>query len=270
MPVDRIHWTDLPAAARAAVEAHTGPVLSADTAQAGVNSGIAATVRTAKTVLFVKGVPADHPQVRTQHREAAINPYLPPASPRMLWHIQAGDWDLIGYQRLTGRHADYTPGSPDLPLVAHAVAELQATPCPDIELKRAEQRWSTYAGSSDVSVLAGNTLLHTDLAPHNMLISDRAHVIDWAWPTRGAAWIDPAVLILRLMEAGHSAAGADAWARASFASWASAPPAAVTVFADASAAAWDEIARNDPQGWKKNMARHAHDWVTYWRSRTQV
>jgi hypothetical protein len=119
-------------------------------------------------------------------------------------------------------------------------------------------------------VLAGDTLLHTDLAPHNMLISNRAHIIDWAWPTRGAAWIDPAVIILRLIEAGHSAADADTWARTSFASWASAPPAAVTVFSDASTTAWDEIARNDPQDCKKNIARHAHDWITYWRSRTQT
>ncbi|MFD0501933.1 hypothetical protein ACFQ0G_01345 [Streptomyces chiangmaiensis] len=42
------------------------------------------------------------------------------------------------------------------------------------------------------------------------------------------------------------------------------------MFSDASAAAWDEIARNDPRDWKKNIARHAHDWVTYWRSHTQV
>lgn len=265
MPVPRIHWMTLPAAARAAVEAHTGPVLSAETASAGVNSGIAATVCTATASFFVKGVPADHPQVRTQHRETVINPHLPPASPRMLWHVQAGGWDLIGYQRIAGRHAAYAPDSPDLPLVADAVAELQATLCPDLDLKRAEQRWASYAGSSEVARLAGNTLLHTDLAPHNILISDRAHIIDWAWPTRGAAWIDPAVLILRLMEAGHSAGDADIWSRASFASWASAPHAAVTVFSDANAAAWDEIARNDPQDWKKNMARHAHDWVTYWR-----
>lgn len=267
MSVTRIHWTGLPAAARAAVEAHTGPVVCADTASAGVNSGIAATVTTAATTVFVKGVPADHPQVRTQRREAAINPYLPAASPRMLWHVEAGGWDLIGYQRLTGRHADYTPGSPDLPLVAHAVNELQNAPCPDIDLKAAEQRWSSYAGSSDVSALAGDTLLHTDLAPHNMLISGRAHIIDWAWPTRGAAWIDPAVIILRLMEAGHTAAGADTWARESFPSWASAPAAGVAVFSRASATAWDEIARNDPQDWKKNMARHAHDWVTFWSDR---
>ncbi|MGW3625503.1 aminoglycoside phosphotransferase [Streptomyces sp. NPDC000880] len=264
MPVTRIHWSDLPEAARATVEAHTGHILSAETATAGVNSGIAATLRTAETTVFVKGVPADHPQVRTQRREAAINPHLPAASPRLLWHVQAGGWDLIGYQRLTGRHADYAPGSPDLPLVAHAVAEVQATPCPDIDLKRAEQRWATYAGPAGVDQLAGDTLLHTDLAPHNVLITGRAHVIDWAWPTRGAAWIDPAVLILRLMEAGHTPADADTWARASFPSWASASHASVTAFCEANAATWDEIARNDPQGWKKDMARHAHDWVT-WR-----
>ncbi|MEU7967326.1 aminoglycoside phosphotransferase [Streptomyces sp. NPDC049097] len=267
MSVTRIHWTGLPAAARAAVEAHTGPVVRADTASAGVNSGIAATVSTAATTLFVKGVPADHPQVRTQRREAAINPYLPAASPRMLWHVHAGGWDLIGYQRLTGRHADYTPGSPDLPLVAHAVNELQARPCPDIELKRAEQRWSSYAGSSDLSTLAGDTLLHTDLAPHNVLVDDRAHIIDWAWPTRGAAWIDPAVLILRLMEAGHTAPAADDWACEHIPSWRPAPHPDVLAFSRANAAAWDEIARNDPQGWKKEMSRHAHDWVTFWSDR---
>jgi hypothetical protein len=33
-------------------------------------------------------------------------------------------WDLISYQHLTGRHADSTSGSADLPLVANALAEL--------------------------------------------------------------------------------------------------------------------------------------------------
>ncbi|WP_268240558.1 hypothetical protein [Streptomyces albiflavescens] len=37
-------------------------------------------------------------------------------------------------------------------------------------------------------------------------------------------------------------------------------------FSEANARTWDEIARNDPQDWKKNMARLAHDWVTYWRA----
>ncbi|MFD8967474.1 aminoglycoside phosphotransferase [Streptomyces sp. NPDC059568] len=265
MPVDRVHWDDLPLDARRAVEEQTGLIQRAETAAAGANSGIAATVRTADSALFVKGVPIDHPQVRTQQREAAINPYLPASCPRLLWHVQAAGWDLIGYERVLGRHADYAPGSPDLPLVARALAELQNTPCPDIELKRAEDRWSGYAGPADVEQFVGDTLLHTDLAPHNMLVTDRAHLIDWAWPTRGAAWIDPAVLILRLMEAGHTAPAADSWAREHISSWATAPPMSVMAFSKANARTWDEIARNDPQTWKKNMARLAHDWVTYRR-----
>lgn len=267
MPVDRIHWDDLPLDARHAAEEQTGPILHAETAAAGANSGIAATVHTADSVLFVKGVPVDHPQARTQQREAEINPYLPASCPRLLWHVQAAGWDLIGYERIVGRHADYAPGSPDLPLVARALVDLQNTPCPPIELKLAEQRWSGYAGPAGVEQLAGDTLLHTDLAPHNMLMTDRAHLIDWAWPTRGAAWIDPAVLILRLMESGHTAEAADAWARGQFPSWAAAPHASISAFSEANARTWDEIARHDPQDWKKHMGRLAHDWMTYWRTR---
>ncbi|MGW7414976.1 aminoglycoside phosphotransferase [Streptomyces sp. NPDC054863] len=268
MPVTRIHWEDLPAVARAAVEEHTGPVQRAETATAGANSGVAATLRTAGSVVFVKGVPLDHSQIRTQQREVAIAPYLPAASPRLLWHVQAAGWDLIGYERLVGRHADYTPGSPDLPLVAAALVELQGTPCPDIPMKLAQDRWSGYTSPGGAEQLVGNTLLHTDLAPHNMLVTDRAHLIDWAWPTRGAAWIDPAVLILRLMEAGHRAPAADAWAREQFASWASAPYEGVAVFSDANARLWDEIARHGSEAWKTHMGRLAHDWVTYWRTRS--
>src|SRR5690349_17528575 len=100
MPVPRIHWADLPRAARNAVEQHTGPVLHARTADTGANSGLAATVQTADATLFVKGMPADHPQARTQRREAMINPYLPPSCPRLLWHVPAAGWDLIVYEHL--------------------------------------------------------------------------------------------------------------------------------------------------------------------------
>ncbi|UWM52047.1 aminoglycoside phosphotransferase [Streptomyces carpaticus] len=268
MSMPRCHWHDLPDNARSAVEHHTGPVLEAITASAGVNSGIAATLHTAAGRTFLKGVPANHPQARTQQREAAINPHLPAASPRVRFHLQAAGWDLIGYQHLTGRHADYAPGSPDLPHVADALGELQAMPCPaGVPVKDARARWQRYIDNADdAERFGGPALLHTDLAPHNMIITDRAHLIDWAWPTRGAAWIDPAVIILRLMEAGHSASAADTWARR-FPSWSTAPRAAVAAFSRANARLWDEIARSDPQPWKKDMSRHAHDWVTYWHSR---
>ncbi|WP_328766915.1 aminoglycoside phosphotransferase [Streptomyces sp. NBC_00286] len=231
-----------------------------------MNSGIAATLRTHDATLFVKGIPTDHPQARHQELEAAINPHLPAASPRLLWRVQTEGWDLLGYERIEGHHADYTPGSLDLPLITDALVELQHTPCPDLPIKRAEQRWSHYASPDCVEQLAGDTLLHTDFAWDNILITDRAHIIDWAWPTRGAAWIDPAVLILRLMNAGHSAPAADARAR-QIPSWQAAPRPAVRAFSEANARLWDEIARSDPQPWKKSMARHAHDWLTYWSAR---
>ncbi|WP_181785498.1 aminoglycoside phosphotransferase [Streptomyces phytophilus] len=265
MSMPRIHWDALPLAARAAVQEHTGPVLEARTAGGGVNSGIATLLRTAAGEVFVKGMPAGHPQIRTQHREAAINPHLPGSCPRLLWHTEAADWDLLGYERLKGRHAGYTPGSPDLPLITEAVTELQRTPCPDgVPVKRAEQRWAAYADPDAAELFAGDALLHTDLAPHNVIVDERAHLIDWAWPTRGASWIDPAVLILRLMEAGHTAAAADAFA-CRFPSWTTAPRTAVAAFSTANARMWDEIARHDPQEWKKTMARLAHDWQTYWQ-----
>ncbi|WP_333774494.1 hypothetical protein [Streptomyces sp. IBSBF 3136] len=124
-----------------------------------------------------------------------------------------------------------------------------------------------YAPPGTADLLAGRTLLHTGLAPHNVLVNDRAHLIDWAWPTRGAAWIDPAVLILRLLEAGHSLTSADSVAR-QFPSWRSAPGPAVQAFTAANAAAWVEIARTDAAPWKAAMARHASAVETWAKTLT--
>lgn len=95
-----------------------------------------------------------------------------------------------------------------------------------------------------------------------MLVDDRAHIIDWAWPTRGAAWIDPAILILRLLEAGHTLVEADAFAQR-FPSWRTAPAEAKEAFAAANAAVWEEIARADSASWEaamvdRSVASHSH------------
>ncbi|MFF0590985.1 aminoglycoside phosphotransferase [Streptomyces sp. NPDC003781] len=253
----RRHFHDLPVEARQAIAERAGPVHAARTADGGLNSGIAAFLDTGQGSVFVKGIPTDHPQAPAQRREAAINPHLPRACPRLYWHIEVAGWDLLGYEVLPGRHADYSPGSTDLPLVAAALAELQEATAPtDVPIRDAEQRWAAYAPPGTATLFSGDTLLHTDLAPHNVLVDDRAHIIDWAWPTRGAAWIDTAILILRLLEAGHTLVEADAFARRSL-SWRTAPAEAAEAFAAANAAAWKEIARADPAPWKVAMAGHA-------------
>ncbi|MER5402217.1 aminoglycoside phosphotransferase [Streptomyces sp. NPDC002599] len=259
----RRHFHDLPAQARQAIADKTGPIRTARTAEAGRNSGIAAFIDTDDGPLFVKGIPTDHPQAPAQRREAAIAPHLPRACPRLHWHLETAGWDLLGYEVIHGRHADYAPSSPDFPLVAAAIQELQETTAPrDIAIKTADDRWASYAPPGTADLFAGDTLLHTDLAPHNVLIDDRAHIIDWAWPTRGAAWIDPAILILRLLEAGHTLTSADGFARR-FPSWRSAPVHAVQAFAAANAAAWAEIANVDDAPWKTAMACHADTFNVY-------
>jgi Ser/Thr protein kinase RdoA (MazF antagonist) len=183
---------------------------------------------------------------------------LPASCPRLYWHLEFGGWYLLGYEVIDGRHADYTPGSPDLPLVEAALVELQdVTAPPGIGLKDAVDRWADYAPPGSLHYFEGNVLLHTDFAPANVLITgDRARLIDWAWPTRGAAWIDPGALLLQLMDAGHSVEEALAFT-SRFPSWRDAKTEALTAFSSATAAVWREIAEVDPTPWKSGMAERA-------------
>ncbi|MGH3926803.1 MAG: aminoglycoside phosphotransferase, partial [Pseudonocardiaceae bacterium] len=132
--------------------------------------------------------------------------------------------------------------------------------CPNLPLKRAEQRWAPYM--DDTSALRGDALLHTDFNPLNVLINGTARIIDWAWPTHGAAWIDPACFVLRLMAAGHTPKEAEAWAQQA-SSWDLTPEKDIDAFAAANARVWAEIAQTDPQPWKKKLAVTANQWMRY-------
>jgi len=193
-----------------------------------------------------------------------INPYVLPVSPRLLWQTEVGGWNLLAFDYIAGRHADYSPGSDDLPRVIKVMDLLGQITCPDLPLKRAEQRWAShFEDISTAELLRGDSLLHTDFNPVNVLITaDSTYLIDWAWPTRGAAWIDPACLVLRLMAAGHTAAEAETWA-AHNAAWINAPSDGVTTFAHANRNMWREIADADPQPWKQRMAAVATNWAEY-------
>ncbi|MFB6679624.1 aminoglycoside phosphotransferase [Streptomyces sp. NPDC056390] len=258
MPIPRIAFEQLPADTRRAVADKTGAVHQAVTVSGGMNSGIASVLDTDSGLVFVKGIPVDHHQVDAQRREAAIAPHLPASCPRLFWYVEAAGWSLLGYEVVDGRHADYAPGSLDLPLVQAALAELQAVRAPaDVEIKEAADRWKNYAPPGTLHYFAGGALLHTDFAPDNILITGgRARLVDWAWPTRGAAWIDPGALALRLMDAGHSIEEALSFA-ARFPSWHNAEPGALAAFGMATAALWREISEQSPTKWKQRMARDA-------------
>ncbi len=128
----------------------------------------------------------------TQQRESAINPYVRAVSPALLWRIEIDGWDLLCFEHVDGRGADFTPGSPDLPDLVATIRRLAELPCPDVPpvyFRRAEQRWAEAIDDPAArEVLAGDAILHTDYNPANILITtDGAQIIDWAWPTKGAA-----------------------------------------------------------------------------------
>jgi hypothetical protein len=265
LTLERSDWNDLSQAVRDLVQARTGPVLAARTVSAGLNSHLAAVLETADGPVFVKGLRSDHPGILRQQREATTNPHVLPLAPQLRWQAEGAGWNLLAFTYIAGaRHADYAPGSADLAAVVRAINRLQQIRCPDLPVKRAEQRWAAYVDDdTDIGLLAGTTLLHTDFNPLNVLLTaDGTWIIDWAWPTRGAAFIDPACFLLRLMLGGHTAAQAEAWA-AQCPSWGKTPSEAINVFAIACARLYDEIASEDPQPWKKRFAAVARDWAEY-------
>jgi hypothetical protein len=82
-------------------------------------------------------------------------------------------------------------------------------------------------------------------------------------PPRGAAWIDPALWVIWLIAAGeHDPARAESWA-ARVSAWHTAPNTGLTVFADANARLWREIAGDNPDEWTTRMVSAAARWAAY-------
>ena len=246
--------------ARELIEQETGPFHVVKHVPGGLNSELSVIIRTADESTFIKGRRADHPRAWTQERERAVNPAVRHISPSLTWSVRSETWDLNGFEHVPGRHADYSPGSADIPKIVTTLRMLQETPCPDTELKEAEQRWESYSDAPEL--FAGACLLHTEWTPGNVLVGDRAYLVDWAWPTRGAAWIDPACWIVWLVASGHTPASAENHA-AMIPSWEQAPPRSVDEFALAQARMWAEIAAESSQPWTKSLAAASSLWSAH-------
>lgn len=263
---ERIQWADLPGSLKESISARTGPIKSGRAVSDGQNSPLAAVVDTDDGRVFVKGMPSGHKKIVCQRREAAAAPLARGLSPMLLWDFDEDGWTVLGFEFIDGRAADYRPGSPDLELIVGLMRALSGVQVPDGHepVKYADDRWKSYVSDpADAQVFAGSTLCHTDWMPDNVLISGSgAWLIDWAWPTLGAAWIDPACWLLRLMAHGHTIGEAEAWA-SRLPAYRSADPAHVNAFARANVAAWSEIEEVSPQPWTRKMAAAAREWDAY-------
>jgi hypothetical protein len=262
-PVEpRTAWAQLPEPVRLAIEAETGPVHQIATINAGLNSAITATLHTTAGPVFVKGARSE--RAAGQRREATINPHVVPIAPRLLWQIETRGWHILGVEHLNGHPADLAPGSADLGAITTTLARLGRMAAP-AECRPIEDRWADAARTTgvDVQLLAGDRLLHTDLNPHNILVAnDVARLVDWAWPTRGAAWVDTACAALWLIAEGHPPEAAETWA-ADNPAWADAMVDAIDAFANISVVLWQQIANADPRPWKRDMHAAARRWADY-------
>lgn len=127
----RSDWAGLPAGARDAVLERTGPVSVVEDVPHGITCSFATVLSSANGRVFVKGVPVGDDRGRAgQGWEVAVNGAVTAVSPHLLWHLEVGGWDLLGFEWVPGRHADLSPGSLDLPLVAAALDAAQGVVAP--------------------------------------------------------------------------------------------------------------------------------------------
>ncbi|GGY07479.1 hypothetical protein GCM10010358_70760 [Streptomyces minutiscleroticus] len=259
MFLSRVSFNELPVLARQAVEIHTGRITSTHPVDRDTSSPVACVLETETGRVFVKGTPAGSCQAAPLWAHIDLARYLPAAIPRQQWYVAAGGWVLAGYEAVTGDPADYT-STDDLLLTLDALQNLQAATAPRrIELSTAQERWGRYAPPGQARRFAGTTLLYAHWTASSVLLdAGRAHLVDWPWPVRGAAWIDPFVLALRMVQAGHQPSTAVAWVQR-VPSWRRAEPDALLAFAAAMTRQWQAKAKTDPSGIAAAVAGHAAD-----------
>ncbi|MFC5723476.1 hypothetical protein ACFP1Z_25250 [Streptomyces gamaensis] len=250
----------------ALVHPHTGDLTHARPVPGGHSSDVTALVECAKGRFFVKAVP-NRPGGRRDSitREQLINEAVRPVSPALRWHTESDEWIVLGFEFVEGRPSEFAPGSPDLPTVVGLLNRIGGLKLPEVAQDWDETRWDRFvANEADTALFRGDALLYTDINPGNLLIGDRdAWAVDWAWPTRGAGFIDPARLVVQLIAAGHSPRSAEDWA-AGCTAWVNADPGAIDAFAAANLRMNRRFADRNPEAsWLTAMVAAAQAWTDH-------
>jgi hypothetical protein len=243
------------------IEPHTGMITRTLHTERGYSSDVTALVDCEAGELFVKAVHDTGPHTESIEREAKINPYVRSVSPALKWHLRSNGWTILAFEAIAGTHADFTPGSPDLPAIADAVDVIGAIECPKVARDWPETRWDRF--TDQPSLFAGDALVYADINPGNMLVgTDGVSVVDWSWPTHGAGFIDPACLVVQLVAAGHNPAAAEQCAERCTA-WQTAEPTALDAFAQATIRMYQHFETRDPAPWRTAMTTAATTWAQH-------
>lgn len=295
--MDRWSWNDLPEPVRHAVQAQTGPVLHTVEPAAGRNSMFAASLHTRDGSVFCKGVALDNRQARAHRHEIRVNQRLREVTvdvPCLLWTVEASGWRLAGYTHVPGQHANLTPGSPDIPAVIDLASRLadDLTPSSVPDVTSLATKYTRFAGwewladehadlldpwekdhldqlvhadRNITDALEGHSLVHGDVHELNLLVADgTASLVDWAWARTGPAWVDAALLTIRLIAAGHPPAAAE---HLTAPTWGMRQPAtgttAVSTFAAATYGMWRKLAVEHPSPHRNGPVQAARRWTQH-------
>lgn len=244
----RIGWAELPEPVRAWVESMLGaPVRTAVNQVGGFSPGVAARLTTAggsRAFLKAVGAELNSDSVGLHRRELAAMSALPalPHGPKLIAGYDSGDWVGLLMEDVPG-HKPTLPWIPaELRQVLETVTDMSAqlTPCPWPDapatvdhLAEAFVHWRKMAAEpptdldpcwlarlddlTELEELAaeagqGESMIHLDIRADNVLLTDRnrAVLVDWAWASRGARWLDVVILLLNVAQYGpHSVAELD-------------------------------------------------------------
>lgn len=255
----RIDWATLPQAVINEVadrvgESHILPATTGDHAE------IAATVTGPHGKVFVKAARTDF-GVRSLRFERRVSEVLDGSnSPAVTWHFETAGWLVVGFEHCPGRHADLSPGSPDLDLLGDALTVLGQTPAPEVGLFSPTARLAFEHPAAD-----GDTLVHTDLGPANLIVTPEGlRIVDWAMATKAAPWVELAMLAPWLISAGHTPDQADQWL-AQHLTWRATDTDVLDVFAAKNAQKWASKAAASTATWMHDLATWTCEWAAYRR-----
>jgi hypothetical protein len=250
----------------AIIQENTGPWLAPLERAKGYGTDINGTVRSSEGAWFIKAMTKRSPGRSKQIiREADINPYLSGVAPKLLWRESSRLWDVIAFEVVEGRGADLCPGSKDRGRVTGLLNKVARNEVPGIARTWVEERWDWYCRDWDeVRLLRGDTLIHSDIHSSNFILGSTGDwLVDWGWPTVGAPFIDPSILILQMISAGQSPEEAEAWA-SDCPGWATADKGAVDVFAAATYRMRAKVAESRPdEKWLGAVAESSRRWCEY-------
>ncbi|SFB54611.1 Phosphotransferase enzyme family protein [Amycolatopsis marina] len=287
--ITRFQWDELPDAVHEAVRKHLDTVTVVRPVEQGQNCNLALVLRSEEGDVFLKGVREVSSRMRWLRNEAEAGDLAPGLAPatRFSEDVDADvPWLVVGFEYVEGRPADLSPGSADLAVVREMLAKLNSLPGGDTQplSKRwaSADWWTKFAAEApervvDLDVVEltewclaapqlveGEALLHTDLHEHQFMIKDGSpvRVIDWGRPASGAAWIDTAFLVVRLVAAGFGPREAEEWA-ASVPRWSTGSDKAVTAFACYVAGLWGYRAATAPFPGATRLSNAATRYARY-------